>query len=106
MLDHTDTCAHRVRYLMDELIDELNHADERDVAVAVAASARLAHRTLQQGLCRAVVLPLLREWAHQWETNNHDDRNTATCRLAHHLCGELNKPLGPNQPTIGWLPFI
>jgi len=42
---------------------------------------RRSHRTIQQNFGRLMVC-MLRQWALDFERNNYDARNEATCRLA------------------------
>lgn len=43
------------------------------------------HRTLQQGLMRDFVVPILEVFAEQYENEDFDARNEATCKSAHSM---------------------
>lgn len=50
---------------------------------ALATELLNDHRTLQQGLMRDLVMPMLRQWAQDYTENRYDLRNQATVKAAY-----------------------
>lgn len=59
------------------------------------------HRTLQQGIMRNLVMPMLRNWAEDFKSGRYDARNEGTVRAAAVMVKALD-----DEPAVGYFPFI
>ena len=61
---------------------------------ALAEELAWDHRTLQQGIMRDLVVPLLRKWAVDYADGNYDDRNKATVEAAYRAVEAIDQGKG------------
>ena len=66
--------------LVSKAANSMSTGDER--LLELADELTHDHRTLQQGIMRNLIVPMLREWALAYETNSYDLRNEATVKAA------------------------
>lgn len=72
-----------VKALAKEIHRLNNQMSSSDPALALLADELINdHRTLQQGLMRSLIVPMLRQWAQDFENHHYDLRNEATVRAA------------------------
>jgi len=71
------------------LMDYLNSFDDTK-AVYLAKELRREHRTMQQGLFRAI-MELMSQWAKDADDNWYDDRNMATVLAAREIMRKFDK---------------
>lgn len=75
----------RIVSAIAEVMDVVNGGREREIAESTVATFRTSHRTLQQSFMRMVIIPILVHLASNYEKGVYDERNRASCKLAHDL---------------------
>lgn len=63
-------------------LSTLTNVDGASALEDLASLVRQDHRTLQQGVMRDFVIPLLRQWNEDNRENRFDERNAGTVRAA------------------------
>ncbi len=64
--------------------DFVNGAQGKEVRAFVETLTTRTHRTLQQR-AMGVIMECIKSWAQAAESERHDLRNEATCKLAQHI---------------------
>jgi hypothetical protein len=75
----------------------INRHEDKEAGRAFAETIVYSeHRTLQQGIMRTLIVPLLAEWARADEADIFDLRNQATVEFAHDLIDAYKELKGGN----------
>lgn len=76
----------RLEAALVELMNALNAmGGDSEKAQVVREVFSRSHRTIQQGMMRTVIIPILQELNDNFDNNSYDLRNQASCYLAHNL---------------------
>lgn len=89
--------------LVSKVANSMSTGDER--LMELANELTRDHRTLQQGIMRNLVMPMLRQWASDFEEGHYDDRNEATVKAAAAAVKAIDANVGRGG-MVAYFPFI